>query len=202
MNLMAILCPSCHATNADDTSFCSNCGRSFTQDSPEEAGGGVCPACHAAYVPGELFCSACGTQLPPVPVVIPKKPEQVNESASLPIPPAAAPGIPGKLVLRETGAVVEFPQGKTDIVVGRSSTGSGDIPDIDCGPFGGGDKGVSRRHARILFQSGQLMVEDLGSTNFTYLNRQKLQPNQPYNLKIGDELRFGNLIFIFQEKTA
>ena len=46
---------------------------------------------------------------------------------------------------------------------------------------------VSRRHARLELHEGRLMVTDLGSTNGTFVNGQRVQERV---LKLGDEVRF------------
>jgi hypothetical protein len=51
---------------------------------------------------------------------------------------------------------------------------------------------ISRNHARILLTGDILEVIDLGSTNGTFVNDQRLEPNQPAVLNVGDEIRFGD----------
>jgi pSer/pThr/pTyr-binding forkhead associated (FHA) protein len=51
------------------------------------------------------------------------------------------------------------------------------------------DTQVSRRHARISAQGGQVVVEDLGSTNGTYVNDQPI--SSPRSLNPGDRVRIG-----------
>lgn len=51
------------------------------------------------------------------------------------------------------------------------------------------DTQVSRRHARITAQGGQAVVEDLGSTNGTYVNDQPI--HAPRILNPGDNVRIG-----------
>jgi pSer/pThr/pTyr-binding forkhead associated (FHA) protein len=51
------------------------------------------------------------------------------------------------------------------------------------------DTQVSRRHARISAQGGQVVVEDLGSTNGTYVNDQPI--SSPRALNPGDKVRIG-----------
>jgi len=46
---------------------------------------------------------------------------------------------------------------------------------------------------RIFIQGAQILVEDLNSTNYTYVNQQRLTPGQPHPLNDGDELRFGRV---------
>ena len=54
------------------------------------------------------------------------------------------------------------------------------------------DTFVSQMHARVFRREGQYLVEDLGSTNGTYLNRQKV--TGPMVIRHGDELQIGNTI--------
>jgi predicted component of type VI protein secretion system len=51
------------------------------------------------------------------------------------------------------------------------------------------DNQVSRRHARIAVQGGSVVVEDLGSTNGTYVNDQPI--STPRLLNPGDKVRVG-----------
>jgi pSer/pThr/pTyr-binding forkhead associated (FHA) protein len=52
-------------------------------------------------------------------------------------------------------------------------------------------------HAKLYIQGGQYLLEDLNSTNFTFVNRQKLAPKTPTAIKDGDEVRFGRVITKF-----
>ena len=54
------------------------------------------------------------------------------------------------------------------------------------------DDYASTRHARIFPQDGQWLVEDLGSTNGTYLDRQKV--TQPTPVPIGVPIRIGKTV--------
>ncbi|MEL6148028.1 MAG: FHA domain-containing protein [Chloroflexota bacterium] len=79
-------------------------------------------------------------------------------------------------------------------VVGREDASTHNHPDIDLVPFGGLEKGVSRVHAIFERSEGTLTIVDMGSSNGTQLNGQKLMPNQPRVLRDGDEIRFGKLV--------
>jgi hypothetical protein len=84
---------------------------------------------------------------------------------------------------------------KDEILLGRSDAHSDQHPDLDMAPFGAAEHGVSRRHAVIKRGEDTLMLVDLGSTNGTHLNGQRLTPDQPRVLRDGDEIRMGRLVF-------
>lgn len=54
------------------------------------------------------------------------------------------------------------------------------------------DTYVSQLHARVFRRDGELFVEDLGSTNGTYLNRTKV--GGPMPMKPGDRLQVGSVV--------
>lgn len=57
---------------------------------------------------------------------------------------------------------------------------------------------VSRRHAEISYANKQYVLRDLGSSNGTALNGQRLQPSSLTLLKAGDRVSLGDVIFTFQ----
>src|SRR4051812_18514470 len=68
-----------------------------------------------------------------------------------------------------------------ELVIGRSTPGIGSL---------GGDSEISRVHARVFRDaSGQLTVEDLGSTNGTFVNGNRISSATP--LRPGDQVRVG-----------
>ena len=54
------------------------------------------------------------------------------------------------------------------------------------------DDYASTRHARLFPQNGEWIVEDLGSTNGTYLDRQKV--TQPTPVPVGVPVRIGKTV--------
>lgn len=79
------------------------------------------------------------------------------------------------------------------IVLGRRDA-AGTPPDLDFTPYGALEKGISRVHAVIVRADDTLTLVDMGSSNGTQLNGQRLVPDQPRILRDGDEIRFGKLV--------
>src|SRR5262245_53419794 len=60
--------------------------------------------------------------------------------------------------------------------------------------------GVSRQHARITLQGYQYLIEDLGSSNGTFLNGQQI--TGPVPLRPNDQVALGStLVLVFQEEA-
>jgi pSer/pThr/pTyr-binding forkhead associated (FHA) protein len=95
-------------------------------------------------------------------------------------------------VVIATGASIVLPA-VHEAVVGRADAMSKFFPEVDLTPHGALDLGVGRRHARVFISNGQVMVEDLNSTNGTQLRGVKLAAKQPMVLAQGDEVVFGKL---------
>ncbi|MEE8522396.1 MAG: FHA domain-containing protein, partial [Thermoanaerobaculia bacterium] len=50
---------------------------------------------------------------------------------------------------------------------------------------------VSGEHAEIVADGARLLLTDLGSKNFTYLNEEQLEPDRPYEIRPGDVIEIG-----------
>ena len=61
------------------------------------------------------------------------------------------------------------------------------------------DPGVSRRHARVLAHDGEVIVEDLGSSNGTYVNGHRI--TGPVPLGPADELQLGDTVVGIRSAT-
>jgi hypothetical protein len=56
---------------------------------------------------------------------------------------------------------------------------------------------VSRRHAQVLHRNGEYLLQDLKSTNGTYVNGDRLSPEVRVALNHGAEVRFGEVKLFF-----
>lgn len=135
-----------------------------------------CKECQMENIEGALFCEECGAKMTEL------------EVGGTVVETGAA-----QLVLETSeGSKLEIPE-KKEIVIGREDPISEVFPDVDLTSLGGMENGVSRKHAIIHRAGVDYTVEDMGSTNGTYINRKKIQPHSPQTIKPGDELRFGKL---------
>lgn len=158
------VCPYCGHDNREGTLFCEECGQTLFSDTPV-----ITATRQLQNVPDELGMKATwGTA-------------RFNREASIivHIRDAAEP-------------IVLQPQKET--ILGRLDPTSQTGPDLDLTPFGALEKGISRTHASIRRREDTLTIVDLGSINGTYLNGQRLTPEQPRVLRDGDEIRLGQLV--------
>ena len=107
---------------------------------------------------------------------------------------ASRPGVDGEV---EPRLIVERAPGHTPgmeyDIGGGAVMGRGDQAEIRLeDPF------ASSRHARLMRQGGIIVLEDLGSTNGTYLNEELLTGPQP--LHRGDRVRIGDSEFTFLDR--
>lgn len=159
---------------------------------PQQPAATQCPQCGQPIVPGSAFCDSCGAALTGAAPVTPPPYPSVT-----PPPPPASPGVTPRLVVQATNTPLNFPVGKAEVLIGREDPVSGHFPDVDLNPHGGEAGGVSRSHAKLMVQGGNCFVEDLNSVNFTFVNRQKLNPGVRHPVNNGDELRFGKVVVMF-----
>lgn len=139
----------------------------------------ICPQCGSENAPGDKFCEQCGTLL------------NASSAASEGNVAATVVGAPpsSALLVRNDDPGQTFPLG-TRVVVGRLDTC--DIPIHD--------KSVSREHARLSQLPGGYVVEDLGSTNGTAVNGERI--SEAVILRKGDLVKFGSVEFHFDEVPA
>jgi len=77
-----------------------------------------------------------------------------------------------------------YPLVDTEIMIGRDTSCSLVIPDVE----------VSRKHARLIWQVSNYVIEDVGSTNGTFINGQRLLA--PYVLHGGETITLGEKVVL------
>jgi pSer/pThr/pTyr-binding forkhead associated (FHA) protein len=102
-----------------------------------------------------------------------------------------------RLKIGEQAREVEASLSKA-VHLGRLDPTSDVFPEVDLTNDNGLEKGVSRRHARILKREGTVVVEDLGSINGTFINGKRLAPYLPEVLNSNDQLQLGKLLIEVQ----
>lgn len=212
---MTIRCSLGHE-NPDGSAFCDECGEPLSGAAPvataapqsapvstsADANTQICANCGAVNPAGEAFCSNCGSMLgaaaqdasTPTPAPA-SAPVDTQAPAAAPI---AAPVLTARLIVEADNQEFDL-SGKDNVMIGREDAVSNIFPDVDLTPHGGEEGGVSRQHARIFNENGQYMLEDENSTNFTFLNRQKLAPKTPTPLHDDDEIKLGRVLLKFKE---
>ena len=209
---MTVRCSLGHE-NPDGSAFCDECGEPLSgaapvavaaapQPAPSVAsapvGSEVCPSCGSLNPAGESFCSNCGAMLGTTAAanVAPAVTEQ--PVAAAPVAPSAPATLNARLIVEADNQEFDL-SGKDNVIIGREDAVSNIFPDVDLTPHGGEEGGVSRMHARIFVDNGLYMIEDENSTNFTFLNRQKLTAKTPMALHDNDEIKLGRVLLRFKE---
>ncbi|MCA1575404.1 MAG: FHA domain-containing protein [Acidobacteria bacterium] len=104
------------------------------------------------------------------------------------------------LVIERGGSLgKKFMLGNVESQIGRWDADGGIFPDVDLDSDDPEAK-VSRRHARITLRDGKYFLEDLGSTNGTFVNRgRRLPPGHLQPLQDRDEIIVGKTFLRFHE---
>jgi hypothetical protein len=201
-----IKCSECGYENIDGLDYCDGCGARLNAAAPapaEESCGAAAPEAAAQPAPAEAAAEppAEGPTTPPpseTPTGEIKPPAEANAAAAAAAPateaPAAAAGATARAklqVVRGGRKGQEFPLEDGNNLVGRWDPETGAFPEVDLDQDDPEAK-ISRTHALIRFEGGKITVEDIGSLNGTYVNRQpRLMPGNPVELKMGDEIIIG-----------
>ena len=169
----------------------------------------LCPRCTHNNLDGALICSRCRQPLSSYVGLATRQMRAVLDMEDMPLPTrerAAAP-MPtknGKITRQIEG--VEKPllvENQGRILIGRASSNSVRVPDVDLAPYHAFSKGVSSLHASIFHSDEGLSISDLGSLNGTYLNRECLTPHMGYALHSGDVIYLGQMAMrVFFEALA
>jgi hypothetical protein len=142
-------------------------------------------------VPGEAEADASGTP------VTPDHPHTGIAEDGWSAPPADTASCSfGRLVVKRNGAEtdIEFAL-SPPAIIGRFDPAVGPI-DVDLGSLPEGTY-VSRKHACITCDGGVWKIEDLGSSNGTFVLKQDFERVTEMEIQDGDEIALGNARFVF-----
>jgi hypothetical protein len=97
--------------------------------------------------------------------------------------------------IREVDDPMVYQPKNETLLIGRRNKHNEFRPDIDMYTYAGYLLGVSRRHAVIYQRDGRLVIEDLDSSNGTFVDGTQLNPRDPTPLYDGVEVSLGKLHF-------
>jgi len=173
-----IQCPLCRKENPDGHRFCVRCAKDLgdagggSGEVETPADGRPCPGCGAPNAPGHRFCLACGIPLSGAPL------GGRTETHLAPSRPAGEPEILHILPDRTASYRLE-----DQVVIGRAE-GTLRFPE---------DRRMSRAHAVVRREAKGALLEDLGSTNGTFI-----RVVDEVELRPGDVILLGDQLFQFR----
>jgi hypothetical protein len=148
-----------------------------------------CPECGYSNPESARFCAKCGAAL-----VVPEEGESTEAFTAPELPESLDPledlGVHGAaLIVRSGGgrAGETFALGDGPTTIGRSPECAIFLDDVT----------VSRKHAVFTQQSDRWQLEDQGSLNGTFVNRDRVETAE---LRDGDELQIGKYRLTFLQK--
>jgi hypothetical protein len=206
-----IKCSECGYENMDGLDYCDGCGAKLAAAAGSSAAAAPAPAPATETTPPEPTAESIDGKATPS-LAADAKPDGETPTTEVPksdaptgeIKPEAAPasapstaaaaGAPFKAklsVVRGGRKGQEFPLEDGNNLVGRWDPETGSFPEVDLDADDPEAK-ISRKHALIRIDAGKITIEDIGSLNGTYVNRQpRLSPGSPAEIKSGDEVIIG-----------
>jgi hypothetical protein len=208
-----ITCERCQTENIEGSQYCDECGAALQPGTAGPVGRAQTsehtgPAHEAVPSDTGAALRASPSELRAVP-----KPQPLSSAGSsvTGVAGRARPHEDSQHARRDSGAAPhaklvihrgrsvgkEFPMCEEESHIGRWDADGGIFPDVDLDSDDPEAK-VSRRHARITRRTGQYYIEDLGSTNGTFVNRgRRLLPGDRQPLRDGDEVIVGKTFLKF-----
>ncbi|MBD2604714.1 FHA domain-containing protein [Scytonema hofmannii FACHB-248] len=224
-------CPSCGAIVQADAAFCGQCGYNLhataavaatvAPEIPLEVQPSPTPDPLLEYLQPEPLETGENTSSQPDPSLLPPTMVAAPPESSTPDPePFAAPEpvaaatepvaaavtvaktqlqqVTARLIHVQSDREIELPQSLSVIHIGKPNDRI--PPDIDVSGFTNSEV-VSRIHADIRLEGDAHYIEDVGSSNGTYINNLPLLPGNRHRLRPGDRISLGKgdmVTFLFQ----
>lgn len=187
------ICERCSTENLDGSQYCDECGAPLNAASQPKKSSGT----------GNSGNPTDGQEMPQPQAALARN-QEVASAQAAPVYAASMgsialmEGAHARLVIeRGRSAGKQFPLSDEESQIGRWDADGGIFPDVDLDADDPEAK-VSRRHARIMRRNEQYFIEDLGSTNGTFINRgRRLLPGDRQPLHDGDEIIVGKTFLRF-----
>ena len=188
------ICERCGTENLDGSRYCDECGAALwlAGGVPKAASSG--PQSNGSEgrrlrAPSAALMKAAAGQEPSV---------MSEKQTSAPLVAGGNNAHATLVIERGSSAGKQFPLSLNAANIGRWDADGGIFPDVDLDADDPEAK-VSRRHARITLRDGEYLIEDLGSTNGTFVNRgHRLTPGDRQPIKDGDEIIVGKTFLRFR----
>jgi len=196
-------CPSkiCKQEIPDDSCFCDQCGIHLLR----------CDKC--GYIGTGKFCAICGGSMSAIqPPAAQSSSKPVNETPAVPstsTPSASAASVsvlPTPAPSSAATVVVTLPSEKIFLCHldgWNMEIEDGNILGRTNGPHSaalGKFPVISSNHAKVTKVNNEWFITDLNSTNKTYVNGTKLEPNVPVKIKQNDVIMLANVTFTVRLK--
>jgi hypothetical protein len=207
-----IKCAECGYENMDGLDYCDGCGAKLNAGAGSSSAAGPAPetkteapAANGGAAAEAAQTGQAGTEAP---AEHPQEQHEEGKQSEAPTgeiktdgaaaptaePTGAAAGAPFKAklsIVRGGRKGQEFQLEDGNNLVGRWDPETGSFPEVDLDADDPEAK-ISRKHALIRLDAGKITIEDIGSLNGTYVNRQpRLSPGNPVEIKSGDEVIIG-----------
>jgi len=199
-------CPNkiCKQEIPDDSCFCDQCGVHLLR----------CDKC--GFIGTSKFCGKCGGPMsaiqPPASDASPSSSKLVNETPAVPSTSTPSASAASVSVLPTPAPSPSAPSSAATVVVMLPSEkiylchldgwnmeiANGNILGRTNGPHAaalGKYPVISSNHAKITRVNDEWFITDLNSTNKTYVNGAKLEPNVPVKIKQNDVVMLANVTF-------
>ena len=185
-----IRCQSCGTENLERSQYCEECGGRLATSGQQRVPSFAPP--QAVSNPGFRASNITSVGIPPLVAPSVDTARDSFDSGE------QKPGTHATLTIERGGSAnTEFALSSGESYIGRWDADNGIFPDVDLDAHDS-DAKVSRRHARIIYRNNVHMIEDLGSTNGTFVNRgRRLLPGSPQVLNEGDEIIVGKTFLRF-----
>ena len=185
-----ITCPYCKAEIEADSKFCDQCGNElkYCPSCNVPRRGTECPRCGEELITAKAFLSR-NSDTSPQKTVHPTIMADMPQASHLSPSPQPAPQ--GTIVSQTQAPALSIVGSSWCLPVkeGRFGRNGGIYPEFSTVQY------ISGNHGQFRLQNAAWEVLDLGSTNGTYLNGQRLVQGKWYPVKKGDTLKIATIQF-------